>query len=806
MKLYINYILAFYMLFLHFNSFSQCAINGNVLDSLGASLPFTQIGLLLQKDSAIYKGAITNQDGKYCFENIKKGDYFIKITAPGFNVFYSKKIEYDSLKPISLESFTLNSRGINLSEVSVTTQKQIVEFKNGNITVNIDGTALAAGNSAYDLLVRLPGVSVNESDISINGKSGVKIMIDNKLQQLSGSQLINVLKSINASQIDKIEVLKKPPVKYDAAGTGGMINIKTKKLKLVGFSGNLFGNYSQGFYGNPEGGFTLNYKGKKFNFFSGVTAIKQLIHKDLKELRIVNYDTLTTTINQHYIETEHNNVATYNLGADWFINKNNSIGVKVSGAAGLESDNRESITTISDNSLGYKNLLYDFKKPNPWIYPEFNLNAEHLFDTTGTTLRLSVDYNPYYDLYEANFNNRFLDDNLNQTIAPSIFKSANILYFSILSSKLDFEKQFNNGLKVETGVKHAYQNMLSDFKFENFNNANNQYEINTLFTNVFSYKENISAAYLNLNKEYKKFFFQLGARGENTIINAESKTSTINYTRQYFNVFPMLSVEFKKSEKHNFQLSANKRINRPDYNSFNPFKQFRSVLFYNEGNPYLLPEYSNSADFTYSYKAIMYHTISFSRTDNVFIGYNSQNDSSKVSLSSTTNLKKADYLSYNLYFQKELKKWWLLNISINVYSIEATGTLNNLPYKISTIGFNPYIFSRVILPKKYTVEFNAFYLAPVLEGIINVKSRSSLSVGLKKEFLDDKLSFSIAVTDLFFKNNFNSSVNYQNINSTGKFTYDTRRLNININYNFGKLKVKQREVKSNEEEKNRAGH
>ena len=368
-------------------SFSQCAINGAVIDSLNAPLPFTAIGLLKIKDSSIYKGVITNQDGKYCFENINKDNYFLKITATGFNTFYSDKIEYDSLNSVTLPSIKLNSKGIDLNEVSVVVQKKIVEFKNGNITVNIEDTALAAGNSAYDLLVRLPTVSVQDDNISIQGKPGVKILIDGKLQQLSGSQLINILKSINASQIEKIEILKKPPVKYDAAGTGGLINIKLKKVKLVGFSGSVFGSFSQGFYGNPEGGFSVNYKGEKFNFFSGLTAIKQLLHKDFKELRIVNYDTLTTTIFQHYIETEHNNVASYNIGADWFINKNNSIGVKVSGAAGLESDDRESITSISDNSLGYKTLQYNFKKPNPWIYPEFNINAEHLFDTAGNVKR-----------------------------------------------------------------------------------------------------------------------------------------------------------------------------------------------------------------------------------------------------------------------------------------------------------------------------------------------------------------------------------------------------------------------------------
>jgi len=222
------------------------------------------------------------------------------------------------------------------------------------VIVNIEGTALAMGNTAYDLLSRLPGVTVSDGNISIQGKAGVKILIDGKLQQVSGQQLMNILKSMNASQIDKMEVLKKPPVKYDAAGTGGMINIKTNKLKLVGFSGSVFGSYSQGFFGNASGGFTLNYKGKKFNFFSGVTANKDARHFVNNTTNTINYNATETTIDQVTVTKSHGHFETYNLGTDWFINKSNSIGIKINGAFGLGLDDNTTNTSISDNSLGYQ--------------------------------------------------------------------------------------------------------------------------------------------------------------------------------------------------------------------------------------------------------------------------------------------------------------------------------------------------------------------------------------------------------------------------------------------------------------------
>ncbi len=803
----LNFNLCLFILIgFNYTIFSQNFITGSLVNSTNEPIAFCAMALINAKDSSIVKGNVSDEKGNFTFKSIPTGNYFIKFSNVTFQITLSPILQIDSLSGIKLQPIVLKSESLNLNEVSVVVQKKIVEFKNGNITVNVDGTALSAGNTAYDLLLRLPSVTVEEGNISIQGKGGVKVLIDNKLQQLSGSQLMNTLKSINASQIDKIEVLKKPPVKYDAAGTGGMINILTKKVKLVGFSGSVFTSFSQGFYGNPSGGFLLNYKGKKMNFFSGLSAFSNARRKVLSEERRILFDTLTTTIKQNYIEKEHGHVETFNIGADWFITKNNSIGIKASGALGVGNDDRVSANTISDNSLGYNTLLYNFKKPNPWIYPDFNFNFEHIFDTTSTTLRFSADYSPYYDLYKADFSNHFFDANASEINTPIIFRSANTLIFSILSSKLDFEKQISKSLKLEVGLKNAYQSMLSDFVFENFNTVYGYYQVNNTFTNLFLYKENISAAYLNINKDYKKLFFQLGVRGENTVIDAQSKTNSVKYTRNYFNLFPMLSIEYKKSDSHNFQLSANRRINRPDYNSFNPYKQFRSVLFYSVGNPYLRPEYVTSIDFTYSYKSVMYHTISFSRIDNSFIGFSSQNDTTKEASTSTSNLKKTDVLSYNLFFQKEIKKWWLLNINANVYSIEAVGVLNDLPYSISTIGFNPSIFSRFVLPKKYTIELNAYYLAPVIEGVNTVKSRSSINIGLKRSLFDDKLSLSIAINDLLFTDVYNSSSKYQNLNAIGKYSFDTRRLNISANYNFGKLTVKQREINSNEEEKNRVGH
>ena len=774
---------------------SQCAIQGNVTDSLQIPLPFNSIALINYKDSSIIKGVMTDENGHYCFENLIKGPYQLKISVIGFTTYYSDKIEYDSINSISFPTINLRAGGINLNEVSVNAQKKTVEFKNGNIIVNIEGTALAMGNTAYDLLSRLPGVTVSDGNISIQGKGGVKILIDGKLQQLSGTQLMNVLKSMNASQIEKMEVLKKPPVKYDAAGTGGMINIKTKKIKVVGFSGNLFASHSQGFYGNPSGGFNLNYKGRKINFFSGFTANKEWRHVDESFITHFNYNGSETTLQSKYINKEHHHSETYNLGADWFINKSNSIGIKMNGAFGMGNQHQIAITNFSDNNLGYQTLMLQSQKPNPWIYPEFNVNAEHLFDTTGTALRFSADYKPYWDIYAANFSNHFLNANGDDVNTPNIFKTSNTLTFNNSSALLDFEKEFKKDLKFETGIKYSYQQMVSDYYLQNQDYVTGEYKADSAYTNVFNYYQNISAGYFNFNKQYKKWSFQAGLRGENTVINTLSKNNGLSFSRQYFNLFPLVSMDYKKSDNHTFSISYNKRVNRPDYNSFNPFVTFLSTQISYKGNPFLKPEYSHDVGLTYTYKSWLTNSVNFSRINNTFMGYNIQNDSSKSYVSTSANLKYAEVISYSLFIQKDLCKWWSVNLNATVFNIRTNGIINNLPYSYSTIALESNLYSRITLPKGYSIELNAFYLSPFLEGIYYTKARSYVNAAIKKTFLDEKLSIALAFNDIFWGQIRNTTIDYQNQHGTGRQTYDTRRVNISINYNFGKLKVEQRHVK-----------
>ena len=786
--------------------FSQ-SIKGKIVDSIGTSVSFVTVALLKKSDSTIYRGALTDDKGLYEFSKIVQGIYLLKVSTVGYKTTFSNEIPVDSLSAIQMPDISLQTEGVSLNEVSVIATKKPMEFKNGNIIVNIEGSPLAVGNSVYDLLMRLPGVVVNDGAISIQGKSGVRVLIDDRVQQLSGDQLMGVLKSMSASMVEKIEILKNPPVKYDAAGNAGVINIVTKKIKITGFSGSVNLSSQQGFYGTQIGGIALNYKGKKFTFFSGANVNNQYQNNVNHQYRAVTYNGVTTTLDQHSQEKDGGIVGNAFVGFDWYANDKNTIGIRVEDMPGSTNRVRIGTNNISDNSLGYNQLNFNASVPNVWNIIYTNINAEHLFDTLGTKLKFNADlYDPFVDIYGGSYQNNFSNSNGTTALPPYYFNNYNTLTFKTLLTRLDFEKKFSKTFSLEAGAKASFQNMQSTYTLQNLNDTTKRYITNPVFTNTFTYKEQIMAGYVNLQKQLKKFSLQAGLRAENTDIHTLSITSGIAYTRQYFNLFPTASIGYNKNDKHNFQLSFNRRIDRPDYNSFNPYRQFfGSLLAQGQGNPFLYPSFTNNYEISHNYKGIIGGSFSYSRTTNYIFGYQTQNDSTKQTLSKIANLKSSETYALSMFVQKDLTKWWTLSLNATGFYFGFNGTVNGINYTKSAPALYGYVSNMIRLPKNFKVEVSGLFLSPWTDAVNNLKSRAAVNFAIKKSFFDDKLNLSIGVNDLFFSLVTKNTQYVPNQIYQVTVTHDTRRLVTALTWSFGKVKIQQRDVNGNDADKKRLG-
>lgn len=795
-------ILLFISKFIH----SQNNIGGKVIDSTQSPVPYITVALLNAADSSIVKGVNTDEKGLFEITGIRKGNYIVKISAIGFKDYISDLSLTDSISRTEIPAIQLQNGGVDLNEVSVSVMRRPIEFKGGNIIVNIDGSPLAVGNSAYDLLSRLPGVQVQDDNISINGAQGVRVMIDERVQQLAGAQLIALLKSMPGSAIDKIEVLKIPPVKYDAGGGAGMINIITKKVKITGTSGSAYANYSQGFYSRAGAGFSLNHKGKTLSLFSGFNANYNPTRYDNTFERHIPHDSVITHIYQTNYNKTVDTIYSGYLGGDWYINKKNILGFKLEVDPGYTSATRQGTIALVNNDLGYDKLPYYSTTRINWEEYSANLNYEHSFDTSGTKLKFVTDHFNAKTHTRSLNDNRFEDNSGNSIIPAFVYANKNDARVFVISSKLDFEAKVKKLFSYQAGVKYSYQDMFSGFELRQQNPNTGLFERDTVFTNEFAYNEQIEAGYLNLNKEIKKFNFTLGLRVENTEVKAKSITKGTEYHRHYMGFFPVISIDYNRSDKHSFSLSYNRRVERPSYNSYNPFRWFFSnILVSNQGNPYLLPQYNNGFNLSHSYRGTITNSLHYSFLENSLMGYSIQNDSAKQTIWSTTNFNNFQIFTYSLNSYADLYKWWNLTFNLWLNYFDYNGQLNGSLYKVSNFNYGAWLSNQFILPADFKLEVSAFYLGPWLGGVYHTQPRGALNIGLKRSFLKGKWDVSISANDVLYTLPVQNKVKFQDQDYQTRDLADTRRFNIGVTYNFGKIKVDQRQRSAGEDEKRRMG-
>lgn len=783
-------------------SSAQTDIDGAVADSLGKPVQWTAIGLLDARDSSVVKGTLTDDKGAFVFAGVKAGSYLVRVSSPTLGESLHGPFVKDSLSALHIPPIKVAGSANQLKEVEVSAVKDPIEFSNGNVTMNIEGTTLATGNTVLDLLSKMPGVMVEAETISIQGRSGVILYIDERQQQLSGLQLINFLRSLSASDVEKLEVIVNPPARYDAAGNAGIINIKMKRVKVTGFSGSANAALSQGFYLRENGGLSLNYKGKSLNIFTSLNGNNRVTHYVSRFDRTITTNGVDRLYNERTINDNVNRDMVANAAIDWYATKKYTFGAKFQGIPGHAMEHIRATTTVSDPYAGYSTLLSRREQPNDWYLANYNVNGERKLDTLGSYVRVSGDYySPYFDNYFGTLENRYVDSTGRDALPQVNYKTENLLDLRILSTRSDAHVQVRKDYAVDAGVKSNWTRAGSDFSYLPQDNAGGILSDPSL-NNVFIYNEHISAAYVSANGKNGKIDYNAGLRWENTDIHTSAAIGDISYTRNYSNLFPQAGVSLSGKGKHRLSFNYNRRIDRPNYNSFNPYRWFTSPLTGGTGNPYLFPALSDNFSLNYGYGSEMNHSLSFTSITHPILGYMAQDDATGTIIWRVANFRRLTIARCNLFFKKQIYKWWTTSLLVGAYYISYSGDLEGSEVFQSKVPHYEWLSSTFLLPRNYKIELTAFYWGPWLGiGFENIQ-RGGLNAGIKKTMLNNNLTLSLSVNDVFFTEPFRSRANFRNQRWTKFDSNDTRRVNIGISYNFGRIKAEQRQI---EEEKARVG-
>lgn len=682
---------------------------------------------------------------------------------------------------IQLKKDTLKSQVLN--EVVVKSIIPIIQVKTDRVLLNVDAMANSVGLNGLDLLRQAPGVSVDgQENIKMNGKNGVQVLLDGRLQTLSSQQITSLLKGLDAANIKTIEIIANPSAKYDAAGNAGIINIIFKKTNLNGTNGSYSLGYQQMDHYRQNGAFNINAKSNKLNAFANGNYANSLQYTKVNAERFIG----TQSFIQSGVERQGYQNPSIRTGLDYKINTKHKIGAIFNYNRLFDDFPSDAATVIS--GANQNDLLTTATIAN-LTENKFASNLNYQFaDTNGRTLSFDADWLNY----NANLDNSVVNLLANSN-TKSLFDNVTETGINLFALKTDAGFKINQKTNFETGLK------FSASKTANILNAKQEVDGQNAIVqfNDFDYQERIYAAYGNINTSFSdKLSFQLGLRTEFTKMKGLSVDQNQNLTAlpdtTYLNVFPTVYLRYQANENHAFGFSYNKRVDRPSFQDQNPYIYRVDYFVTNQGNPLLLPQFTQSLDLNYTYKGQTQFSLKFSESRDL-IEYVSTQVGEQIT-SSNINAGVRSFINASVSSPFTINKIWNGYASAEpyyqFYKADLSGYNGLAKVSNGGLGFNSYISNNFDLGKKWSASQSTWFNYASRSSIYKTKAIYSIDLSVKKKIMNDKGTLTFAFRDLLNTQRWAQSSQVGQVNQSSVRKWESQGLFIGFSYRFGNQKLK----------------
>ncbi|MDE3235918.1 MAG: TonB-dependent receptor [Bacteroidota bacterium] len=773
------------------------SITGAIRSNNDKPIENTTVLLLKEKDSSVTRSAITNKSGEFEFSKVPLGSYFVRTNALGYAVYSGKVFTISAIhNAITLAPFKLEVQANNLGEVTVAAAKPkpFIENKLDKTVVNVDASPTNTGLSALEILEKSPGITIDNNDnINLKGKQGVVILLDGKPAYLSGKDLSNYLRNLPANQLDQVEIMTQPSSKYDAAGNSGVINIKTKKNKANGFNANISASAIFAQYFKNTNSINFNWRKNKLNLFGNYGYSNWVGFNDINIYRSFRKDE-NSAYNRYFDQNTFGKFTGYphefKLGADYYASKKTTIGVLVSGSVDNRQFSTSGVSNIYDSIHQF--VQYNASSSStkdPWTNVGFNVNLRQLTDSKGGELTADADY-IFYNTDGRQYSDNYLYDNNNNLVEdPYLLNGYLPARINIYSFKADYSKPLAKDVKLEAGIKSSYVTTDNNAIYTAYDQPSQKWLSDTTRSNHFIYKENINAAYVNVNKQWKKFKMQLGVRAEQTIAKGDQVIKNSSFDRNYIQLFPTAYFSYAKNDKHTFSVSYGRRLERPGYQDLNPFQYLLDRYTYQEGNPNLQPQFSHNVELGYNYKGQLNVSANYTVTSNIIndILLTQKSGENYITYQTKDNIASNYNIGLAINYNKQLLKWWSLNVFGNVYNNRFVGVIAQQPVDVSYTGYSGNISNQFNFGKGWSGEISGFYNSKnLVSSVILADPMGMFSIGGGKQILKNKGSIRVNVRDPFYLMHFHGTTTMNTFFTEINSKWDNRRVIITFTYKFGK--------------------
>jgi hypothetical protein len=694
-----------------------------------------------------------------------------------------------------------------LSNVVVTGRKLLVEKLADRSVVHIDKMLSSAGSDVYRLLENIPGITVTEEGgITLNGKSGILVLINDKPTYLSGTALVNYLRSLPSSVLEKIELMPNPPARYDAAGAGGVINIRMKKNSLRGFHGNANLAATQGYLFSSNNSLALSYRQRKWNFFStlSMTTNNRFTDLEIRRRYLNEQGQKAYTFSQNTYIRMRDKSPGIRLGIEYALDNKTSFGItgNVVSRPFRQNAQNKSLITQPDQSVDSSTIANNIEKEK-WKNYSLNLSMNRQL-STDRNLSADFDYISYHSSVEQDFQN--LTQRPDESLHYDALRGSLPGEIDITAGKLDYLQTYRKW-KAEAGVKSSYAFTRNRYEYTYIDAAGERPDYDK--SNHFRYRENIHAAYLSVQTDPGPLSVKAGLRSEWTVSRGHQlgnpMKSDSTFRRAYLNLFPTIFISYKLDTMGNHQLSFSygKRIERPFYQDLNPYVTPLDKFTLYVGNPFLLPSISSDYSLAYTFKKKLTTTITYNDLRNAFMEAITVNGNNYMSRPDNIGRNQLLILSFNL--GQPVTKWWSTNSYVETGNRRYRGSLYNKQMDTSAFYLTVNISNQLQLGKGWAAELGGFYRSGLLVGQVSLAEIWMINAGIQKKVLKNKGTIRLAVRDLFYSGIRHGEIHFLD-RALADFRNrpDSRTLSLSLSLQFGSGKQHQtRSSGSAEEEINR---
>ena len=613
---------------------------------------------------------------------------------------------------------------------------------------------------------------------------------------------------MDASNIKSIEVIDNPSAKFGAEATS-VLNIITSKAVSIGYKGSINTTYEQAVFSKYRFSTSHFYKNDWLNAYASYSFSPR---KDYKEddnyIRFFNSDNISTKSiwESKFEKVTHSKAHQGNVILDFTLNDKNSLSFT---STMMVSPNKTFDNKINGEVLdGDRELESIFKTvsylDNDATNLSFNLEHKVNLDDAGTKLTTAVNYIIYDNAQTQELNTDYRNPSGELTRNVNFFTDAK-QDSNIFTGQTDFNKKIGEG-DFETGLKYSYINTESGLDF--FDIENNLPIYVEDHSDLFDYTESIYAGYINYSKKWGKWSVNAGLRGEYTDVVGDSKTLGIINNQNYFDLFPSISTLYSKDDDHVFGASYRRTIQRPRYQSLNPFSYFVTDNIINNGNPNLGPTIKDKYMVSYYLKNKWSFQAYYIYKKDPLALLTFQDNENSITQNIDANIISDINFSFDISYYSPIFSWWYLSVYTSTYYIENEFYALASPqetYTNDTFGFYAQMYSGFTLSKDGTLtsDVTATYISDMISGSLDMKNQFISSISFRKSIWKNRASITVGVDDIFDTNNIPVSSRYYNQDNNYFAQSESRLFRLGFKYKFGNYKLRNntRTKKTNEEQR-----